>query len=115
MHQHISSLFLIISMSIISSKDHDNPRCNDETEAGTHFSSILCPGCRGACPPLRSPSGDWRWPCLSCGRETPRTLVDSMVQRLEAELDSLQDKPSPVEELEVSLERFQHSSVILLT
>ena len=37
-----------------------------------------------------------------------------MLQRLHSELDCLRDKPSPVEELEVILERFQHSSPVLL-
>ena len=92
----------------------DVPRCRDKTEAGTHFSSILCPGCRTACPPLRSPTADWSWPCPRCARQTTRSQVEAMLQRLHSELECLRDKPSPVEELEVILERFQHSSPVLL-
>ena len=92
-----------------------HPRCSEESEAGTHFSSILCPGCRAACPPLRSPPADWSWQCPSCGRQTARSQVEAMMMRLDSELDSLRDNPSPVEELEVLLERFQHSSGVPLS
>ena len=37
-----------------------------------------------------------------------------MVQRLGTELDSLQDNPNPVEELEVILERFQHIIIMVV-
>ena len=68
-----------------------NIRCRDSTEAGTQFSSILCGGCRSPAPPGQTPSGDWSWRCVSCGRETPRHLVENMINRLDLDRDNIQE------------------------
>ena len=81
-------------------------RCQDRTEGGTHFSSILCPGCQAPSPPLQAQTGSWSWLCPACGRETPRSLVDSMLDRLDCQ------PAGQVQELEEILLRFSQSPIV---
>ena len=74
-------------------------RCSDSTECGTHFSSILCPSCRQPVPPLER-AGQWVWQCQvrGCAKEVSEALVNTMRDRMEADVQGAED-PEDLEDI----------------
>merc|ERR1712110_843680 len=78
-------------------------RCSDSTESGTHFSSVLCPSCREPAPPLER-AGQWVWQCGRCAREVSESSVNTMRERMDADIQAAKDP----EDLEDILEKYSN-------